>query len=464
MSERESITLLSYNIDGLNPVNLQYRTHNALALIISENPDVIQLQEVIHETAPVLATTLSCNGYSTLPDLSMGMCHYFTMSFYKKDKFQNARLTRMPYAGSAASQQGRDSLQLELSHHGSRLLFINCHLESCGAAFKSPGSAIRIAQLRNGLQKLCDHAETGPAILAGDLNIREPEAAAVTSGFVGAITDASSALERRPSNTWFIPGPSRFSARYDRVYSNTASGLAPKTFKVIGGEDIYPPGGQAEFGKYEQLPYRTISDHRGLVVTFEFTAALEGKSNQPELGVTVEDGGGAGASNTQGGHGGSSGVAGGNTSRSASATASGFSGGNAGCGGGAVHAKLSDSGAIGSGQLTGSEGSVAGKGLGKRAYEETKSTVPVGVEVICLDSDSEDENSYKNKHRNAVPAKSAVSAEARAAVKKGTIPEEGAVLAGTSCADSGVGGGVDNQEERRRRRELMLRAAEARCG
>ena len=149
-------------------------------------------------------------------------------------------------------------------------MFINCHLESCGVAFKSPGSAIRQAQLREGLELIRLHSSVGPAILAGDLNIRDPEATKVMSDYTSTITDAAERVEKgRKSNTWFMPAPSKYSARYDRVYSNNSNQVTPVQFKTIGGENINEGTGLDANG---DLPYNTASDHRGIVVVYKFIA------------------------------------------------------------------------------------------------------------------------------------------------------------------------------------------------
>jgi endonuclease/exonuclease/phosphatase (EEP) superfamily protein YafD len=472
-STRACLRLLTYNIDGLNPVNLLYRTHHALALIISEDPDVIQLQEVVQETASLLSSTLSCNGYACLSEPSLGMCHYFTMTFFRKDKFNNARMRRAPYSGAATSQQGRDSLQLELQYNGTELLFVNCHLESCGVAFKSAGSTARVAQLRSGLQQLKDHASTGPAILSGDLNIREPEAAAVTGAFVGQIADASSGLEKKPSNTWYMPGPSRYSARYDRVYYNTTCGLISTSFKVIGGEDIYPSGSEVEFGSSEPLPYRTVSDHRGLVVTFQFTttepsgqksAAHESTVHTAEQAVSRADTAGI---NSGGGSVPPSVFNAANSANTSSTTGS----------GGTTESSYSRSGASWNTQA---KGTAAGNScikitekrdpavssLGKRQFVGSVKAIPADAEVICLDSDSsEDEREQASKRGRDSGAVEVTPANSLPSSQTMGVPS---AAAGTSVSVVQAGD-VDTasdtlQEDRRRRRELLLRAAEVRCG
>jgi endonuclease/exonuclease/phosphatase family metal-dependent hydrolase len=470
-STRACLRLLTYNIDGLNPVNLLYRTHHALALIISEDPDVIQLQEVIQETASLLSSTLSCNGYACLSEPSLGMCHYFTMTFFRKDKFNNVRMRRAPYSGAAMSQQGRDSLQLELQYNGTELLFVNCHLESCGVAFKSAGSTARVAQLRSGLQQLKGHTSTGPAILSGDLNIREPEAAAVTGEFVGQIADAASGLEKKPSNTWYMPGPSRYSARYDRVYYNAACGLIPTSFKVIGDGDIYPAGSEAELGSYEQLPYRTVSDHRGLVVTFQLTTTEpSGQKSAAHVSTahTAEQAAsGSGITEKSGGSGSvpPSVFNAANSANIGNTTSSGGTTGTTYSRSGASLSTQSKRTAAGNSSIkTTEKRDSAVSSLGKRQFVGATKGIPLNAEVICLDSDSsEDEREQASKRGRdsgaveVTPANSLPSSQTLRASSAAAVTSAPAVRAGAEDASDTV------QEDRRRRRELLLRAAEARC-
>jgi len=73
-----------------------------------------------------------------------------------------------------------------------------------------------------------------------------------------------------------MPAPSKYSARYDRVYSNNGNNLTPLEFKTIGGEDIIEGTGLDANGA---LPYNTASDHRGIVVVYKFTTPEGGNAS-----------------------------------------------------------------------------------------------------------------------------------------------------------------------------------------
>lgn len=512
--QREKLKFMTYNIDGLNPSALQYRTNTIVALIISEDADIVQLQEVVYETAGPIIRALTANGYTSFhhSDDFTRMCHYFTLTFAKAKNIKDAQISRIPYYGTAASMQGRDLLLLRLTYANLPWLFANCHLESCGTAFKSPGSTIRQAQLNEGLSLLAQHASSGPAILAGDLNIREPEAARVLQSYTGTIVDASGVLEKgRKSNTWFLPGPSAgFSARYDRVYSNCAHGLAPQSIKIIGGDDIYQDSSPQDVCSESELPYRTPSDHRGVVVTYAFrcTEDSSGSSSGGDILSTSQSsqrGGGVSA--------GSSGSQLRGVSRSAGdesvhndpsrGKGSVSSINSVGAGAGATFRSDGDewvhsdpSRGKGSVSFAGAGGATLGSALSenhlstftqsssssswKRSAariskdsatdnatidltqgDGNRSKKAVAVEVIVIDS-SDDEmcaksgaGSVSRANRSGTDGADMNNNSISASFDGGKSVSVGAVVKNVACAGE--------EEEKRRRRELQLRAAERRC-
>jgi endonuclease/exonuclease/phosphatase family metal-dependent hydrolase len=414
-----TLSFLTYNIDGLNPVNLNYRTNTVLALIVSANADIVQLQEVVPETAPIIIKALINNGYSNFGESNAyeGSCHYFTLTFAKVRKFSSCAIRRIPYTGSASSQQGRDSLQLSLVYMGVPWLFVNCHLESCGVAFKSAGSAIRQAQLTHGLRLVTEHTTRGPAVLAGDLNIRDPEASAVRKLFGSDISDASEVcmIDKKKSATWYMPAPSTYSARYDRVYYNSTPGLVAKTFQIIGGDDIYEdlPDGNGFNG--EALPYRTPSDHRGLVVEFQFTAPA------------------AALSRSVGGYGAMTGCV------------PAQSGANS-----AGRAADRASSSCSSAQSSGRQESALG---GKR-----KLPVPEDAEVICLSSDDDEDDAHKA--RKLLDGSTTAITRFMKETAPGSDVAAGQGNRGLLNVQEVL---VDTAEAKQQRRKLQLLAAERRA-
>lgn len=279
--ERSHLKLLSYNIDGLNEYQVGYRTQVILGMILSAAPDVIHLQEVIPETYALLRPTLDANGY-TCSGISQQFAHYFTMSAVKKVRFSDVQFALEDFRGDASSRQGRLLLKTAALLDGKwPSVFVNCHLESTGTAFKSLESKARLGQLQQGLRHLVAHAGRGPCALSGDLNIRDQEAAYVLKSFPRSrgseesqLVDVATALKTTKTYppTWVMPGNPAVKCRFDRVYvtappTATEGGFqwAPASIETIGHDEILD----------EDAPYLTPSDHRGLVVRFALPAAAD---------------------------------------------------------------------------------------------------------------------------------------------------------------------------------------------
>jgi endonuclease/exonuclease/phosphatase family metal-dependent hydrolase len=269
------LKVLSYNIDGLNEHSIPYRTQVILGMILSQSPDVIQLQEVVRESFALLRSSLDANGY-VCSGISPQFAHYFIMTALKKSRFSQHRFTLEEFRGAATSQQGRLLLVTRAKLDGAfDCLLVNCHLESTGAAFKSPESQTRVAQLQQGLHLLINHDPHGPSLLSGDLNIRDQEASYVLKGFPlhhdshdSRIVDIAKVLQRGRSPlspTWVMPGNPKVSWRFDRMYIPTdIPSIYPRwrveRLDVVGSDDIADEDDGA--------PYPTASDHRGLLATF----------------------------------------------------------------------------------------------------------------------------------------------------------------------------------------------------
>eukprot|EP01039_Chlorochromonas_danica_P003409 gene3409-3736_t len=278
--EEGSFRLASYNLDGLAEENLEERTHAALALILSEQADVVFLQEVVPRTALLILPVLSGSGYESSDSLAAldSLGGYFTLSFVRKAAFPQEKVLfrRVDFEGEGRSHQGRtlllNTIALAARHTETpkqevpTLLCINLHLESCGKAFQSEESRIRQAQLGQALRLLHEHP--GPALAGGDLNLRDAEAKAVLNRhhrhlLYSPVVDAFEVVESSKQvgvSTWFLPGNPTVSCRFDRLYNNDKEGLRPISYQLIGEEEVVEEG-----------PYRTPSDHRGVVVDYHLS-------------------------------------------------------------------------------------------------------------------------------------------------------------------------------------------------
>ena len=268
------IKVLSYNIDGLNMFELNYRTQIVLSLIVSEEPTIIQLQEVVPSVAALIDETLLAQGYgkhdSTIDHTILS--HYYTMTYIKSpatNQWWSTHPKRVAYTGEAVSSQGRDMLVNTLPYGDSAFLLVNSHLESCGTAMRSPGSSTRQAQLCQALQRIRQH--NGPAIVTGDFNIRDAEAKSVIIKFPDII-DIAEYLNAQNECTWFLPGkPMKGKVvkyRFDRIYFNRRGDVKPVSYKLIGGDNHFNFG-DVDSSNVITATYPTVLDHRGIVVEFK---------------------------------------------------------------------------------------------------------------------------------------------------------------------------------------------------
>lgn len=272
VSRSNNLLFISYNIDGLNEKSIQIRTNYILQEIVKYEPDVIQFQEVVLENIMQLCDCLKKYGYySKIDDDVMENIHYFTISFLKKSSFDQIDFIRKDFENSSStSSQGRDLFLTYATKNKENFLFVNTHLESCGKAMKSRESFTRQSQLKECLRLISSH--NGPAILAGDMNIRDAEASNVMKSFVNRkgndnLIDAAMFLKKEKEKTWFLPGiNSNYASRYDRVIYNNKSNLRAVYYSTLGHQKIFSEG-DVELG---QNTYLTASDHRGMFVEFEF--------------------------------------------------------------------------------------------------------------------------------------------------------------------------------------------------
>lgn len=333
-SDSSHFKILSYNIDGLNDCQdeVMERTFLIIALILSQNPDIIHLQEVIPRQFSTLLSSFNAQGYQCsegdiTQQRSLLLRPYFTLSFIKRNHpaIQKIAFERIAYEEKdkeLKSFQGRDLLLLQCHINNYPFLLVNAHLESCGAAFKSPQSIIRQAQLKMGLQflenfhKPEEESKKGEerrekfGFLMGDLNIRDSEATHILKGFSQTskshrlIDVAEEFLKKKthlseekeshhnafekmtfkkkpkhptPASTWIMPGKPEVSCRFDRCYylggHSEKSNLELLQFSLIGNEEVFDPL-QSKSG------YGTPSDHFGIVVEFTIKNGLK----QPEEG------------------------------------------------------------------------------------------------------------------------------------------------------------------------------------
>jgi len=184
LNPSDLLRVCSYNVDGLDDATLLDRAGEVCSILLQQEPggflaDVILLQEMVPANVPIFVSRLCSAGYVLAPSSVLEDDGYFTLAFFNGARIQITSSTRTPFPGS---QMGRDLIKVQgrlaLGATGKppfstaassyEFLFMTSHLESLG-----PSSAERCRQLKQILDTLL--AFPGPALFAGDTNLREAE-------------------------------------------------------------------------------------------------------------------------------------------------------------------------------------------------------------------------------------------------------------------------------------------------
>ena len=163
----------SYNVDGNS--NRVHSTRRCIAIsrsIIDKSPDLIFLQEVDEKILKLYKIIFWTQGYNLVSPLNESRSFYSTVAFSKL----NGHCKRLDFRDSAQSVMGRDILSYEIIINNRRTQFLSSHLEGI-----TNGGVVRKAQLECLLELIDSNA--GPAVVAGDLNIRQKEANSLMSKF-----------------------------------------------------------------------------------------------------------------------------------------------------------------------------------------------------------------------------------------------------------------------------------------
>lgn len=245
-----SLRLISWNLDGLDGRHVDLRTEVACRVILERAPEVVFLQEVVQRTffAHLRPWMVGVGYQASPPQLSRHSSYGCVMFTRPPLKVRSARRSLF-----SATQMGRSLLETTVHWEGHELLLLTAHLESL-----RQGRTERIQQLDVVCAALGAHA--GPAVFAGDTNLRNSEVAGK------GIRDAWSELgEPRAARYTFdaltIPNKSgRTRARYDRVFLNSHPGWRPTELSLLGMAAAPGAGGL--------FP----SDHAGIEVILSLSA------------------------------------------------------------------------------------------------------------------------------------------------------------------------------------------------
>ena len=247
------LSVATYNLDGLDERHLDLRAEAAcFTLLLRPRPfDVLMLQEVVWRSwVAHLRHHLEAAGYDVFPPSYDRDREYACVIAVRRGVLADPRGAVVPFAGSGMH---RERVEVRGTVGDREVLLSTAHLESLAS-----GATQRMVQLADSLRMIVDH--DGPAVFAGDLNLRDREAAAVPE--VALVRDAWEATGADPLTryTWDTRrNPNRASRwpggaarmRFDRVFTHQCRAT---DLELIGHGPV--PGAGGLF----------VSDHFGVAV------------------------------------------------------------------------------------------------------------------------------------------------------------------------------------------------------
>ncbi|XP_075995224.1 tyrosyl-DNA phosphodiesterase 2 isoform X2 [Genypterus blacodes] len=246
------LSLISWNVDGLDTDNIVQRARGLCSYLVLYTPDVVFLQELI----PPYVQYLKKRAVSYMI-IEGGEDGYFVGMMLKKSRVKLLESEIVPYP---STQMMRNLLVAQVIFKAHKLCLMTSHFESC------KGHAVeRMKQLRGLMQRMGEAADDLTVLFGGDTNLRDTEVAKV--GLSSAVCDVWERLGRQEHcrYTWdtkansnkAVPYVSR--CRFDRIYFRPASRegvprLAPDHMALVGLDKL-------ECGRY-------TSDHWGIYCSF----------------------------------------------------------------------------------------------------------------------------------------------------------------------------------------------------
>uniref|UniRef100_A0A3P8SW57 Tyrosyl-DNA phosphodiesterase 2 n=1 Tax=Amphiprion percula TaxID=161767 RepID=A0A3P8SW57_AMPPE len=246
------LSLISWNVDGLDTDNLAERARGLCSYLVLYTPDVVFLQELI----PPYVQYLKKRAVSYLI-IEGGEDSYFTGMMLKKSRVKFVESETVSYP---TTQMMRNLLVARVTFKDQKLCLMTSHLESCKGHAEE-----RMKQLRVVMQRMKEAPDDVTVLFGGDTNLRDSEVAKV--GLPSTVCDVWERLGKQEHcrYTWdtkansnkTVPFVSR--CRFDRVYVRPAAKdgiphLAPDHMALVGLEKL-------DCGRY-------TSDHWGIYCSF----------------------------------------------------------------------------------------------------------------------------------------------------------------------------------------------------
>ncbi|XP_052002297.1 tyrosyl-DNA phosphodiesterase 2 [Xyrauchen texanus] len=252
-SSSKQLTVISWNIDGLDTENVYARAKGLLSCLGKHRADVVLLQELIPPCLKVLQNVMK--DYEFLQANDEG---YFTGILLRKDRVQFIQSNIVKYP---TTEMGRNLLIASVNFLGHPLCFMTSHLESCKSA-----SQERLNQLRRVWKWIKEAPQDQTVIFGGDTNLRDwevkklgelPDGISDVWEMLGKPEECRYTWDTSLNDNYEISNSIRL--RFDRVFLRKATEgaqLQPESMALIGLEKL----------KCDYF----ISDHWGILCTFSF--------------------------------------------------------------------------------------------------------------------------------------------------------------------------------------------------
>ncbi|XP_030644366.1 tyrosyl-DNA phosphodiesterase 2 [Chanos chanos] len=245
------LSLLSWNVDGLDTLNLAERARGLCSYLALYTPDVVLLQELVPPYVQYLKKRAVSYTF-----IEGGEDGYFTGLMLKKSR---VKLLESQVISYPTTQMMRNLIVAQVSISGQELYLMTSHLESC-----KNQAAERMNQLKVVFQKIREAPDNVTVIFGGDTNLRDSEVVKV-GGLPPGVCDVWEQLGKQEHCrfTWDtktngnknLPYVSR--CRFDRIYLRPAKEgpkMVPDHMVLVGMEKL-------DCGRY-------TSDHWGIYCTF----------------------------------------------------------------------------------------------------------------------------------------------------------------------------------------------------
>ncbi|XP_020355508.1 tyrosyl-DNA phosphodiesterase 2 isoform X1 [Oncorhynchus kisutch] len=247
------LSLISWNVDGLDTVNLGERARGLCSYLALYTPDVVFLQELIEPYVQYLKKRAV--SYTIIEGGEVG---YFTGLMLKKSR---VKLLNSDIISYPTTQMMRNLLVAQVTFRDQELCVMTSHFESCKGQAEE-----RMKQLSVVLKRMREAPTNVTVLFGGDTNLRDAEVTKV-GGLPGGVCDVWEQLGKQEHcrYTWDTKANSNKSVpyvsrcRFDRVYLRPAkegpgSRMTPDHMALVGLEKL-------DCGRY-------TSDHWGIYCSF----------------------------------------------------------------------------------------------------------------------------------------------------------------------------------------------------